>query len=316
MNYPISLWWKLSLLGILTGMDFVLTWHLLHIKTGVILEGNPLAAWWLEHGGWSGLAGFKMATAGTAGGLALLIFRHRPRTGQRVLALACAALAAVVLYSGYLSATIQWGSDPQIRQLQASTAHLAAAQERVQAYVKIKFAMIRDVQANPCSLQEAVARLAATELANEPDWWKFSRNRFPEASHKEILAISIIREAVLTSKKYPGSFAWQLSYDLRKQFRALYHRALPDCSGRLRANSSFDPGHGGLGVPGCPGGSLGEIIFQSTQLQDELKMDRQQLDQLMAAFARSPRGAKRRDERALPQLQPQPGRVARADQKV
>ena len=109
MNYPISLWWKLSLLGILTGMDFVLTWHLLHIKTGVILEGNPLAAWWLEHGGWSGLAGFKMATAGTAGGLALLIFRHRPRTGQRVLALACAALAAVVLYSGYLSADHSMG---------------------------------------------------------------------------------------------------------------------------------------------------------------------------------------------------------------
>ena len=69
---------------------------------GAVHESNPVAAWWLGHYGWLGLAGFKAATMAVAAGLGVVIFFRRPVTGHRVLAFGCTALAAVVLYSGYL----------------------------------------------------------------------------------------------------------------------------------------------------------------------------------------------------------------------
>ena len=40
--------------------DLYLTWKLVKSSDGLVLEGNPLASWWLVTHGWGGMAAFKL----------------------------------------------------------------------------------------------------------------------------------------------------------------------------------------------------------------------------------------------------------------
>ena len=91
--------------------DLTLTWALIRDGSGSVYESNPVAAWCLHGHGWAGLAVFKSLMVLASGGLSEIISRYRPRTGGRVLVLGCVVTGAVVLYSGYLFATVPTRSD-------------------------------------------------------------------------------------------------------------------------------------------------------------------------------------------------------------
>jgi hypothetical protein len=103
---------KLGLFLFLSLADLFLTWRLLQ-SSGEMYESNPIAEWWLSCYGWAGLAGFKIGMALAVAILATAISLARPRTGGRVLAFACAALAVVVLYSCY----VFWVNDVPVTDL-------------------------------------------------------------------------------------------------------------------------------------------------------------------------------------------------------
>src|SRR4051794_32152626 len=77
--------------------DLLLTLRLIDETGGLVLESNPLAAWWLIHYGWAGMAGFKAALVLLITGLAGCVAWRRPRTGELLLVFACGAQSAVVL---------------------------------------------------------------------------------------------------------------------------------------------------------------------------------------------------------------------------
>ena len=70
---------KLLLFAALGVLDFALTWHLLRAGGGAVREGNFVAAWWLSHFGWLGLAAFKAATMSLAAGLGVAYLMHQLR---------------------------------------------------------------------------------------------------------------------------------------------------------------------------------------------------------------------------------------------
>jgi hypothetical protein len=217
------------LFALLSGLDFLLTWYLLGRPDGAAYESNPLAAWLLARGGWPGLAAFKAATVLLVGGLGLLIYRHRPRAGHRVLAFGCAALAAVVLYSSYLCERARHpaaGLDPdEAAPLLARASHLRAALQRSVAYREVLAQVTEDLRGRRCTLAEAVARLAQTEQGRDPAFPRAMRKAYPGLSDAECLAVCALNGVA------PPAFATtadrQLRRELEAEFLALYGRAAP-----------------------------------------------------------------------------------------
>jgi hypothetical protein len=220
---------KLALFALLSLTDLALTWHLLRTGGGAVYESNPVAAWWLGHYGWAGLAGFKAAMVAVAAGLGVLIFFRRPRAGHRVLTFGCAALAAVVLYSGYLlchDLHRPGGIDPtEVTRLQKGLEEMDAGIRHSKAYRDVLGEVIDDVRGGRCALEEGVARLAATEQARDATWMKRLRFYYPGRGDSECLAVVLVNHI---DQEQDGSAAgMRLRQDLEKQFLALYGRTLP-----------------------------------------------------------------------------------------
>jgi hypothetical protein len=86
-----------GLFAALSVADFVQTYAL--IEGGPAHEANPVAAEWLARHGWAGLAVFKaLMCLCVLGIVGLLAVRKSPAAG-RVLALGCAVLFGVAVYS-------------------------------------------------------------------------------------------------------------------------------------------------------------------------------------------------------------------------
>lgn len=86
-----------GLFAALSVADFVQTYAL--IEGGPGHEANPVAAHWLERHGWVGLALFKgLVSLCVFGAVALLARRGSP-AGGRLLAVGCAVLFGVGVYS-------------------------------------------------------------------------------------------------------------------------------------------------------------------------------------------------------------------------
>jgi hypothetical protein len=94
---------KLILFGVLSVADFLLTWGLIEGGGGQVYETNPIADWWLQSYGWSGLAFFKFLIVGVFTASAVLICLHRPRAGRHLVTFGCVAVAVVVIYSCVLT---------------------------------------------------------------------------------------------------------------------------------------------------------------------------------------------------------------------
>jgi hypothetical protein len=89
----------LGLCAALSVADWSLTWALIHGSNGEVYESNPVAAWFLQWYGWTGLALFKAACTATFAVAVGLLVRYRPRTGARVVTLAVLTLVLVNAYS-------------------------------------------------------------------------------------------------------------------------------------------------------------------------------------------------------------------------
>ncbi len=238
---------KLLLFALLSLSDFGLTCYLLRASGGAVYESNPVAAWCLGRFGWLGLATFKAATMALGAGLGVLVFLRRPRTGDRVLTFGCAALAAVVLYSGYLCDAVRRrpaGLDPaEAARLEEVTQSLDEAMQRGWSYREVLQGVLGDLRDRRCTLEQAVARLAATEQARDGRWLRHFQVYYPGRSQCECLALSLIRHFE-ASPDTPT--ARQVRHDLQAQFRALYGRDLPfDLDGPPAGRAPFAVGPSG-----------------------------------------------------------------------
>lgn len=90
---------KLALFAFLSLADLGLTLELIRRSNGRVYESNPIADAWLASYGSSGLALFKILAVLIVAVSAVLVSRHRPRVGARLLSLACGATGLVVAYS-------------------------------------------------------------------------------------------------------------------------------------------------------------------------------------------------------------------------
>ncbi len=229
---------KLVLFALLSATDFGLTWHLLRSGSGAVYEGNPVAAWWLGHYGWLGLAAFKAAMMTLAAGLGVLIFLRRPATGNRVLAFACAALGAVVLYSGYLCNDLRRspaGVDAdEAARMEESGQRLDEGLQRARAYRHVLSAASEDLRAGRCTLKEAVARLSVTEQAHDPAWMQRFELYYPGCVGDEALAVTLFNHINYETDRSAAGTA--LRRDFESQFVALYGHHLP--SGRATRGSA------------------------------------------------------------------------------
>jgi hypothetical protein len=88
----------LAFYALLSATDWVMTFALLRLHPGAV-EANPLAAACLEQYGWDGLALYKTGGVLVFVGAVVLLTRRRPAIAVGVVALGCAALLAVTIYT-------------------------------------------------------------------------------------------------------------------------------------------------------------------------------------------------------------------------
>ncbi|HEY3788128.1 MAG TPA: DUF5658 family protein [Urbifossiella sp.] len=111
----------LGLYIVLSVVDYIFTFALIQLSGGLAYESNPVAAAFLNHHGWYGLAAFKAAGVlvfvGTVGVLTI----RRRWVGAAVATFGCAVLFSVVSYSNKLIAETRheiatrnagWGPPP------------------------------------------------------------------------------------------------------------------------------------------------------------------------------------------------------------
>ncbi len=226
---------KLLAFAALGATDFALTWYLFRAGGGAVREANVVAAWWLARYGWLGLAGFKAATMALAAGSGVLVFLRRPATGHRVLGFACLALAAVVLYSGYLCDELRRhpaGLDPaEAVGLERAAEQIDARLGRSRDYHQTLVEAAADLRARRCSLAEAAARLATTEQARDPKWLAKFQLYYPGHGEGECLAISLLN---YLERDADGS----LCADLRAEYQSVYGRPPPSRFGATEVASA------------------------------------------------------------------------------
>lgn len=84
--------------------DLALTFRLIEGGAGVVGEGNPVAAAWLDSFGWAGLILYKADLVLSVGLLCAYVSVRRRRLAVAALRFGCAATACVVLYSCWMLA--------------------------------------------------------------------------------------------------------------------------------------------------------------------------------------------------------------------
>jgi hypothetical protein len=211
---------KLALFALLSVADLFMTWQLVQAGDGNVYESNPIANAWLASFGWTGLAMFKGLAMVMVAGAALYVSLYRPKTGGRILTFACSATAMVVLYSCYLCLH----PEP----LNAASAEEAFAAEqkgrildkemsRQKQYHALLAQLSKDLMAHRLTLHDAVARLAESDKARNPQWMAVLHRTYPGRSDAECLAIHLISHALTTA---PHDLTVRQS--LASQFEAEY----------------------------------------------------------------------------------------------
>jgi hypothetical protein len=213
--------------------DLLLTCWLLSREGSAVYEVNPLAEWWFRRHGWLGLVGFKTAATLSVVGLTAAISRSRPRAAGGVLLFACAVLAVVVLYSGWLvgfgTAAAERNLAEELGVLRANTGRLDEEIQAQQAYAAASEPFCRDLLARRQKLSRAAAALARSEALRQPRWREQLRKHFPAGSLEESVAGKLIIDTV--SRGLPPSPPGQDDYPpqtlelckgLEDEFRARY----------------------------------------------------------------------------------------------
>jgi hypothetical protein len=194
MSHPLR--GKLALFAVLSVLDLALTWYLLQGRPGRFREANPVAQWWLVNFGWVGLSAFKVGLVLFAASAALFVARHRPRAGGALLSFACLATTVVVVYSGGLVASACGQPDlvpvRDLAVLNAESQQLDAELARRNAYRHLRHRLSEDLLAGRCTLEEAVATLAATPRGRDPLWLSQLSELYAVLSPHECLAADLL----------------------------------------------------------------------------------------------------------------------------
>lgn len=217
-----------TLFAALSLADLLLTWWLLTFTGAVVYESNPLANWCLRVAGWLGLAAFKVGLVAAVLLLVARICRHRPRTGQRVLAFGCLVLALVVGYSGVLVVQGQAWAAALERDLDELNAASAGDFETRVVYAKFRSDLARSWCAGHYTLAQASARLNTAERLRDPRWL-LDLPAYEGLSLPECLARQLVSEAgVQTYQTQTRATALPLLARLRGEYVALFGHDLPD----------------------------------------------------------------------------------------
>ena len=216
---------KLFLFAALSLADLALTWFLLERRGGGAYEQNPVAASCLARFGWAGLAAFKLGSVLLTVALVLTVARRRPRVAGRVLTFGCAALLAVLLYSGSLVARVQ-AESARVEQAEGEGFAMERERDKQQAYVALHVRMQDDLVARRCTLAEAVDILASCDWVQSGDWFRSAGRYCSGATTAERLAGNLIEHILLGSEIYPLPTG-RLAADVDGQFRSLFGRPAP-----------------------------------------------------------------------------------------
>jgi hypothetical protein len=97
--------YKLAAFALLNVCDFAITYVLLTQQSGTVYESNPIAHHTLAQGGWAGLALFKAAIVAFVIGVAVFVYRRRPRAAHGLLTISCVAVMFAVLTGASIAAS-------------------------------------------------------------------------------------------------------------------------------------------------------------------------------------------------------------------
>jgi hypothetical protein len=213
---------KLSLYSMLSLADFFLTYHLVQQGGGEVYESNPIANAWLSAFGWAGLVIYKALAVLVVVGVVVIISRSRPRTSGNILLFGCCIVGGVVLYSCWLSGfgglqSVEASIRPTLPQLRGRNP------ERRKHFDQLREELI----AQRCTLAEAVARLASMEHLPRSPWIASLRQRYPDYSHEEYLAIHLIN-CVLRIHHGDEAEAPHLAPRLYADFESMYGKPFPE----------------------------------------------------------------------------------------
>jgi hypothetical protein len=224
---------RLMLFLALNLADFSLTWFLLEGSRGHVAEGNPVASWCLENGGWEALAVLKAVSTLLVAAIALALGRRHPRLRARVLNLGCTVLAIVVLYSCSLGAEAGTGDDRQAvngirdgRELERRAAHL-------RGYCDLRACLADSLIHGHCSLRQAAEQLARTANGQDPRWLELVQHRFHGLTARQCLAADLAAHAVDSVRKDQPR-ADRLVRRLQAEFRTAFAVELPLQEGSSR----------------------------------------------------------------------------------
>jgi hypothetical protein len=219
---------KLALFVFLSLADLLLTWGLVRNGDGVVYESNPVARWLLTGYGWLGLTAFKLAAVVLVVGLARVISRRRPRTGDCVLSFACAALTLVVAYSTSLAGVMN--VCPRCRQVkegspaEQTSLSLDAKLNRSREYRTLLVGLRDDLAARRCTLADAVNQLYQSEQGKDFYWRRALRLHYPGRTDEECLASSVLEVVRMTLPDDSPETA-RIETGLEAEFRATYGRS-------------------------------------------------------------------------------------------
>jgi hypothetical protein len=211
----------------LSVMDLCLTWNLLELRGARFYEANPIAAAVLAHGGWWGLAMYKLLCAGTVLTAAALLARWRPRAARKVLVVACAVVAAVVGYSLWLVAG-DHQIDAELARAERQGKLLEARFEEQKKYSAKLRQLAGEIVAGRSSLRQAThALLADLAVLHYFDPLPTLRVVHHDLDDDDAcLTAQLVRAAGLAVSE--GSQDTRPLMRLAKEFTWLYHVPLPD----------------------------------------------------------------------------------------
>ncbi len=183
----------------LSAADFGLTWALHRHGGGRVVEGNPVARWWLQQLGWEGLAAYKLAVVLVLLTACAVVAARRPRLADHLLRFACLVVAAVVLYGAYLAGVV-WAGTRAAAEDEATLRRLSAqlddAVERTRSYHRLLHRLADDVAGGRVPLAEAARRLRRTERGTDQSWIDELHREFPGRPVEECLALNVCRMAL------------------------------------------------------------------------------------------------------------------------
>jgi len=215
---------KPLLFCLLSLADLALTCWLLGNAQGQAYEANPLARWCLSRHGLPGLACFKLASVLAVLGLAWAISRSRPRAGGGVLTFACAALAAVVLYS----AALCLGANASPERLLAEKARrLDRELRKAAAYRALMERLAEGVAEGRLTLREAAALAGESEKGQDPAWLECLGKVYPGRAPQECLAANVFAQTLASRRRGDAQAARDLAARLRQEFYLSYGSPAP-----------------------------------------------------------------------------------------